>query len=121
MVNRIDRINSLLKEVIAEVIRKRVRNPKINQFLTVTRVETTKDLKHAKVFISLIGDEEEKAQTLKALKSAAGFIGVNAAKQVTLRFFPTLSFVIDDTVEKQMHIHNILEELKVNSSNNDDE
>ena len=72
--NRIVRLNSLLKEVISEVIHRDVRNPLVNQFVTVTSVDITKDLQHAKVHISVIGSQEEKDQTIRALQSAAGFI-----------------------------------------------
>ena len=78
---RTDRLNSLLKEVISEVIRKDVRNPHVNELITVTRVEITKDLHHAKVYISVIGNETEKAETIKALQTAAGFIAVTLLKK----------------------------------------
>ena len=113
---RIERLNSLLKEVISEVIHSKVRNPDINKFLTITQVETTKDIKNAKVFVSIIGDEDEKNKTLNALKSAAGYIGIQAAQKVVLRCFPSLSFYIDDTVSKQMRIISILEKINADKS-----
>ena len=71
---RTDRLNSLLKEVISEVIRKDVKNPHVNEFVTVTRVDVTKDLHHAKVYISVIGDDHVKKESVEALQNAAGFI-----------------------------------------------
>jgi len=108
---RIDRLNSLLKEVISEVIHRDVRNPNITGFLSVTRVEVTKDLHHAKVYVSIIGSEKEKKTILQALHSAAGFISQTASKKVTIRFFPTLTFLIDDTVDKQMRIEELLQKI----------
>lgn len=108
---RIDRLNSLLKEVLSDVIRKHVRNPMINEFTTVTHVDISKDLRHAKVFISTFGNEKVKQQTIEALQSASGFIGVTAAKQVVMRFFPTLRFILDDTVDKQMRIEELLTKI----------
>lgn len=108
---RTDRLNSLLKEVISEVIRKDVRNPHVNELITVTRVEITKDLHYAKVFISVIGDETQKAETLKALHTAAGFIAVTASKKVVMRYFPELTFKLDDSVDKHMRIEKILGEI----------
>ena len=108
---RIDRLNSLLKEVITEVIRKDVDNPEVGEFVTVTRVDISKDLRHAKVYISVIGDQETKETTLKALTKASGFIGVNASKKVVMRFFPSLRFIIDDTVDKVMRIEELLQEI----------
>ena len=111
MIKRTDRLNSLLKEVIAEVVMREVRNPKINTLVTIKKVEITKDLRQAKVYISLLGSESEKNQTLKALRSAAGYISVQAAKKVVLRYFPTLTFYLDDTLDEEIRIHNLLEKI----------
>lgn len=108
---RTDRLNSLLKEVISEVIRKDVRNPHVNELVTVTRVDITKDLHYAKVYISVIGDERTKAETLAALQSAAGFIAVHSAKKVVMRYFPELTFRLDDSVDHHMRIAELLSEI----------
>jgi len=109
---RVKRLNSLIKEVISEVILKEVRNPDISPLVTVTKVEITQDLFQAKVYISVIGKEEEKNKTLKALESAAGFIGVHASKKVVMKYFPTLTFILDKSVEEQMKIEKILEDIQ---------
>lgn len=107
-VQRTDRLNSLLKEVISEVIRRDVRNPHVNELVTVTRVQISKDLRHAKVFISVIGTDEQKAETIQALTSAAGFIAVNSSQKVVMRYFPELVFKLDDSVDKHMRIEELL-------------
>lgn len=108
---RVDRLNSLLKQVIVEVIRRDVNNPLVNQFVTVSRVDISKDLRHAKVYISMFGTDAEKKGTLDALQSAAGFIAVTSSKKVVMRFFPALRFIIDDTVDKHMRIEEVLKEI----------
>lgn len=108
---RTQRLNSLLKEVISEVIHRDVRNPHVAELATVTRVEITKDLHYAKVYISVIGSVEDKQRTLEALQSAAGFIAVNASKKVVMRYFPTLTFKLDDSVDKHMRIENLLSKI----------
>lgn len=110
--NRLARINSLLKEVIFEVIQKEVRNPHVTTFVSVTSVDTSADLHHAKVFISLIASDEEKNKVLTALNSAAGFIAVHAAKKVQLRYFPTLIFKLDTSSEEHMRIQKILGDIE---------
>lgn len=105
------RLNSLLKEVISDVIRKQVRNPHINELLTVTRVDITSDLHYAKVYVSVIGTDIDKQETLKALQTASGFIAVNASKEVVMRYFPELTFKLDDSVDKHMRIEKLLQEL----------
>jgi len=110
--NRLNRVNSLLKEVIFEVIQKEVSNPHVTTFVTVMSVDTSADLHHAKVSISIIGTDAEKAKILAALTSAAGFIAVHAAKKVKLRYFPTLTFKIDHTAEELIRVQNILANLE---------
>lgn len=107
-IKRTDRLNSLLKEVISDTIRTSVKNPHVNELLTVTHVDVAKDLRHAKVYISVIGTPSQKQQTMDALQSAAGFIAVQASKQVVLRYFPALTFKLDDSVDKQMRIEELL-------------
>ncbi len=111
MTERVDRLNSLLKEVISEVITRDVRNPHVNELVTVTRVEITKDLHYAKVYVSVIASDEVKKETLAALQSAAGFIAVNASKKVVMRYFPELTFKLDDSVAKHMRIEELLGEI----------
>ena len=110
--NRLERVNSLLQEVIFDVIQKEVRNPHVNRFVSVTRVETSADLAHARVYVSLIGTEVEKEKILVALESAAGFIAVQASKQVELRHFPSLTFKIDHAAEDHFKIEKILSDLE---------
>jgi ribosome-binding factor A len=108
---RVQRLNSLLKEVISEVILREVRNPEVSPLVTITNVKITEDLTQAKVFVSVIGTEADKEKTLNALQSAAGFIGICSAKKVVMRHFPTLTFKIDNSVDHQMKIEKILNEI----------
>ncbi|MBS3904585.1 MAG: 30S ribosome-binding factor RbfA [Simkania sp.] len=122
--NRVDRLNSLLKEVISEVVIKEVRNPKVAPFVTVTNVEISPDLQHAKVSISVIGSDQQKSDTITALQSAAGFIAIHASKKVVLRYFPALSFKLDTSVDEHLRIDTILnkihEEQRARKTNDDD-
>lgn len=110
--NRLERVNSLLREVISDVIQKQVRNPHVTLFVSVTSVDTSADLYHAKVYISMIGTDIQKQQVLTALQSAAGFIAVQASHQVDLRHFPTLSFRLDHSAEDHFKIETILSKIE---------
>jgi ribosome-binding factor A len=110
---RTDRLNSLLKEVISEVIHREVRNPHLNEFVSITRVDITKDLHHAKVYVSIIGTDAQKSESMMALNSAAGFIAVNSSKKVVMHYFPELKFILDDSVDKHMRIQKLLTDLSV--------
>lgn len=109
--NRTDRLNSLLREVISDVIRKEVKDPDVHELFTVTRVDITKDLRHAKVYVSVIADDKERKLTIQALQTASGFIASRASKQVVLRFFPELFFKLDTTVDSQMRIEELLKDI----------
>ena len=109
---RTKRLNSLLKEVITEVVRNDVNNPKVSELVTITEVDITKDLHHAKVYVSVIGTQQEKEETLEALQSAAGFISVLSSKKVVMRHFPSLQFKLDDSVDKHMRINSVIKEIQ---------
>lgn len=108
---RIQRLNSLLKEVISEVVTKEVKNPQVATLVTVTEVSLSMDLRHAKVLISVIGSEEEKKQTIEGLNSASGFIAIQSSKKVVLRYFPILTFKLDTSVDQHIRIGEILEQI----------
>jgi ribosome-binding factor A len=109
---RIKRLNSLLQEVLSEVIRNDVKDPRIHELFTVTQVDISNDLHHAKVFISVIGTDKQKKDTIEALQIAAGFIAVTASKKVTMRYFPNLIFKIDTSVDEHMRIDSLLDKVK---------
>ena len=118
---RKDRLNSLLKEVIADVIRHRVRNPDVHPLVTVSKVDVSKDIKYAKIYISVIASEDEKQKTLNALNSGSGFIAVQASKQVVLRFFPSLTFYLDNSVEQHFKIDKILSDIQLEREKRNEE
>ncbi len=111
MKKRTDRLNSLLKEVLSEVIRGEVRHPDVHPLFTVTSVDITKDLRHAKVYISVIGTSLEKQATIQALQQAAGFIAVSTSKKVVMRTFPQLYFKLDTSVDQQMRIDELIDKI----------
>ena len=112
MSRRIERLNSLLKQVISDVVRKEVKNPHLPKLITITHVDITKDLRHAKVYVSVIGDEKTKQEAMHALQSASGFIAIHASKEVKMRYFPELTFVLDDTVDKQIRIEELIHQIE---------
>ena len=114
---RIKRLNSLLKEVLSEVIVSEVKDPRMAHLVSVSNVNVSKDLHHAKVYVSIIGTDKERRDTLEALESAAGFIGVSAAKKVVMRYFPTLTFKLDTTVDEQMKIDALLDQIHHDEDN----
>ena len=109
MSQRLSRVNELLKREISTCIEKSIEFP--NTLVTVHDVDTAPDLKAAKVFIGVIGEEGEIDRVIKKLNSKHGFIQSVVMKRVVLRNTPRLTFVADDSVERGVRVLNILEEL----------
>lgn len=102
------RVDEALREVVAAAIVE-LSDPRLG-FITVTGVETAADLRTAKVFVSVLGDETERAATLDALRSSHGVLQSRIAGEMRMRRTPTLTFHYDDTIEKGVRISHLLEE-----------
>ena len=110
--NRIGRINEEIQRELASQLR-RLKDPRVSQvgMVSVTRVDTTGDLRYAKVFISVLDKSQEK-DVLKGLKSAAGYLRHELGSRVDLRYTPELQFFIDDSIAYGAHILDMLNHVK---------
>jgi len=108
---RSDRVGDLLLELISQLLAKEVSDPRIGP-VTLTGAEVSKDLRHARMFFGLLRDREKKAEVLSGLKSATGFIRSKIAKDLKLRFVPTIEFVYDDTQDNAQRIEELLKQVK---------
>lgn len=106
---RMRRINEVLREVVGAAIAGELSDPRIG-FVTVTAVETSPDLRTAKVFVSVLGDEDEREATLEGLRSSHGVIQSRIAAETRMKRTPTLTFHYDDTIEKASRVSELLEE-----------
>ncbi|HEV2790444.1 MAG TPA: 30S ribosome-binding factor RbfA [Solirubrobacterales bacterium] len=103
------RINEVLREVVGAAIASELSDPRIG-FVTVTSVETSPDLRAAKVFVSVFGDEEEREATLEGLRSSHGVIQSRIASETRMKRTPTLTFHYDKTIEQGVRISELLED-----------
>ena len=103
------RINEVLREVVGAAISTDLKDPRIG-FVTVTSVETSPDLRTAKVFVSVLGSEAEREATLAGLRSSHGVIQSRIAAETRMKRTPTLTFRYDDTIERGMRISRLLDE-----------
>lgn len=106
---RMRRVNEVLREVVGAAISTDLSDPRIG-FVTVTSVETSPDLRTAKVFVSVLGDAEAREATLTALASSRGVLQSKIAAETRMKRTPTLSFHYDVTIEQGMRISRLLEE-----------
>ena len=116
MAYRVERVNNLIRQEISELLRHQAKDPRLDSLISVTDVSTSPDLRHAKVFISRIGSEEEKQETLEVLVAASGFFRTELAKRLRLRHIPELSFHRDDSIEQGDHILQLIDEVSSDSS-----
>ncbi|MBR5137319.1 MAG: 30S ribosome-binding factor RbfA [Clostridia bacterium] len=112
MSDRIVRISEEIKRALSVILQGSIKDPRMPKFVTVMRVDVTRDLKYAKVYISVMGSQEDKKNCLICLKNATGFIRREIGRKVIIRSIPELTFVIDDSVDYGFKIDKILNEIK---------
>ena len=108
---RADRVSDLLKKEISQMLLREVKDPRIG-FVTITDVEVSDDLRSARVFFSMIGDNSELEKTTKGLNSATGFIKRKLGKKLRMRYIPSIIFKFDDSLEYGSYINTILRDLE---------
>lgn len=114
--NRIERINGEMMRELASIFRT-IKDPRMSEFASVVSVRVTKDLKYAKVYVSVMGDDEKKKDTMEALRSATGYIKKEIASRLNLRIVPQPVFELDRSIDNGMHIDEIIH--KINGDKND--
>jgi len=114
------RINTEVQKELSMLISREIKDPRINPMTSVVHVEVAPDLKTAKVFISVLGDEESKKNTLAGLRSASSFIRSQLARSLNLRNTPELTFVLDNSIEYGVHMSRLIDEVNAGLSEPDD-
>lgn len=117
---RVDMISEETRREVDRIIREDLNDPRIRGTYAVTRAEVTRDLRHGKIFVSVLEDEYAEP-LLKALKSAAGFIRVQLSKSLQLRYTPELSFVRDQNIAYGIHIAQVLKQVLPDGKTQDEE
>ena len=115
------RINGEVQKVLADVIRGEIKDPRIHPFTSVVAVEVAPDLKTCKAWISVLGDEKARIDTLAGLKRAEGFIKNKIAKTINLRNTPVITFVMDESIEYGVAMTKLIQDVNSNNSSNDQE
>jgi|YelNatPaOPRAMG01_1025707.scaffolds.fasta_scaffold134578_2 ribosome-binding factor A len=111
MTRRTERISSLIRQEISELLREQVNDPRLRSFISITRVSTSVDLSHTKVFISIFGEEVSKDEVLQGFAAASGFLRRQLASRLQLKHMPELSFHLDESIEKGARVLELIDEL----------
>lgn len=107
---REEKINTELKKELSVILRD-IKDPRVPSLISVVKTEVTKDLKFAKIYVSVLGSEEQKKDALKGLKSASSFLRREISRRLNLRITPELTFVIDDSIEYGNHILSVIQKI----------
>lgn len=118
MTTRQEKVKELLRAEISDIIRKEIKDPRLG-FVTITDAQVSKDLRHAKIFISVMGDDEAKKTSLGILQKTAGFIRHEFGQRVAMKTIPELMFTLDQAVETGARIFELLQEVKHESDEPD--
>lgn len=110
-VTRNSRLSEEIKRTIGSIIQNGLKDPRVPMLTSVTDVEVTKDLKYAKVFISVYGESDIKNKCLEGLRSSSGFIRREIGASIKMRHIPELIFELDNSIEYGLHISKILNEI----------
>jgi ribosome-binding factor A len=115
------RVESVLQELISDLlVQGRIHDPRVHGRLTVTDVEVSKDLRHAKVFISYLGPPEDEAGVFEALEGAAGYVQSCIGRGIRLRYTPKVRFVADHSIERGVRLVNTINRLTAPAPPRDD-
>jgi len=101
-------VDEAVRQVLSDTVASGLKDPRIG-FITVTAVKTSPDLRHARVYVSVLGDAEEREASLEGLRSAHGFLQKRVASELNLKNTPTLDFVYDDTAERAQRLTELID------------
>ena len=107
------RINEEVKREVSNIIQNEIKDPRLTAMVSVTDVKVTRDVRYAKVFVSIFGkNDEEKNNTFVALKNASGYIRKEIGQRINLRYNPQIIFELDDSINYGMHIEELIQRVK---------
>ena len=109
---RSDRVAAAIREEVANFLAEGIKDPRVTALVTVTGVEMTRDLRHAKVFVSVMGEDSQRASTIEGLASVQGFLRSRLARSLSLRVAPEVQFVMDESVARAARIETLLNQIR---------
>jgi ribosome-binding factor A len=109
--HRQEKLGELIAVEISDLLRTRVKDPRVG-FASITRVEVSGDFRHARIYVSVMGNPEERQETMKAIKHASGFLRHELASRLTLRYVPELDFRLDTSIEKGAHVLDLIRQVE---------
>jgi ribosome-binding factor A len=113
--DRMRRVNEAVRQVLSDALARQLKDPRVG-FVTVTDVKTSTDLRHARVYVSVLGDGHEREASIEGLRSAHGYLQRCVAGELHLKHTPTLEFIHDDTAERADRVERLLDEIDLDAA-----
>jgi len=117
---RADRVSEAIKREMSLMVQQDVKDPRVH-FVTVTDVQTTDDLRYAKIYVSILGDKEDRKESLKGLAHAKGFLRSKLGRRLGLRYTPDIQFFLDESLDHSIQIRTLLNSIKKDDEPSGDE
>ncbi len=112
MSRRTDRINEQLREEISRVLARQIKDPRLNSVISITRVESSSDLRSARVYISVLGNDIQRKEALEGLQSAASFLRREIRDRINMKHTPFMTYILDDSIQEADHLLRLLNDVK---------
>jgi ribosome-binding factor A len=107
------RLGSLIEQIVSELLQRQIKDPRVHGLVSITRVEVSQDISHARIFVSVMGTEEERRETMRALDHARGFVRSRLGEELTIRHIPDVQFVLDRSIEEGDRVLALLNQIKI--------
>lgn len=120
-IKRANRISEEVRKIISELLLNGLKDPRISSMTTVNSVDVTRDLSYAKIYVSVLGNEEEKTETIEGLNSAKGFIRKTIGANLDIRYIPQPIFILDESIEEGIRMSKLIEDLNKDNKEKDNE
>ncbi|SDK47110.1 30S ribosome-binding factor RbfA [Natronincola ferrireducens] len=118
---RVSRLNEEMKKEISSIIRNELRDPRISSMTSIVEVDITKDLRYATVYISVLGNQTEKEDTMKGLQKSSGYVRREIGKKIKARYTPEIIFKLDESIEKGIDMYHKISKMKIQENILEDE
>lgn len=109
--SRSNRISEEIKKIVSSIIRNELKDPRISKLLSITHVETTRDLRYTNIYVSTFDNQDDNVETIEALNKAKGFIRKELGKQLNLRYTPEPIFKPDNSIKQGMYMNDLIEKV----------
>ena len=112
MSRRTDRINEQLRAEISTVLARQIKDPRLNGVISITRVDSSSDLRSARVYISVLGNDKQRNEALEGLQSAASFLRSQIRDRINMKHTPFITYLLDDSIQEADHLLRLIDDVK---------